>query len=147
MNSISLDDPDFFKKVNGARPDLFDQEKMAENIAKENAAKTPTQPTDGELEKDLDAIFDQTCQELREGNLVTGNIITKDTVKAIKDLLVRREQRAALQGRMEENERLIDIQTKQQRFGKAHPMHAVDYRNRLRELEAQLQALEGKDNE
>jgi len=34
-NSISLDDPDFFKKINSQRPDLFDQEKMAKNIEEE----------------------------------------------------------------------------------------------------------------
>jgi len=34
-NSISLDDPDFFKKINSQRPDVFNQEKMAKNIEQE----------------------------------------------------------------------------------------------------------------
>lgn len=38
MMTISLDDPEFFQKVNAHRPDLFNQEQMAENIAKEKAA-------------------------------------------------------------------------------------------------------------
>jgi hypothetical protein len=37
FNPISLDDPEFFQKINALRPDLFDQEEMAKNIEKEKA--------------------------------------------------------------------------------------------------------------
>lgn len=35
FNPLSLDDPEFFQKLNSARPDLFDQEEIAKLIEKE----------------------------------------------------------------------------------------------------------------
>jgi hypothetical protein len=37
LNPISLDDPEFFQKINSARPDLFNQEQMAKLIEDEKA--------------------------------------------------------------------------------------------------------------
>lgn len=37
FNPISLDDPEFFQKVNAVRPDLFDQEQMEKNIEDEKS--------------------------------------------------------------------------------------------------------------
>ena len=57
MQSISLDDPEFFQRVNATRPDLFDQEAIGKHIAEEKA-RSPMTKQDDETAKKIETIMD-----------------------------------------------------------------------------------------